>query len=62
MMTSPNPASAPARAAQNHEPVDIYGRVIALPRFWWWQRVSWWLIFKIARFDWGLSLIRRLRG
>ena len=45
-----------------HEAVRIYGDAIPLPKFTWRQRMLWWVLLTVARFDWGQRLIRRLRG
>ncbi len=45
-----------------HEPVQIYGTAVKLPRFTLRRRILWWVLLTIARFDWGQALIRRIRG
>lgn len=45
-----------------HEPLDIYGKAIALPKFGWKKRALWWVLLTVARYDWGQALIRRVRG
>jgi hypothetical protein len=50
------------RVTHRHEPVDIYGTAVKLPRLTWTRRAMWWVLLTLARFDWGQALIRRARG
>ncbi len=50
------------RVVHKHEPVDLYGTVIALPRLTWPRRAMWWVLLTLARHDWGQALIRWARG
>ncbi|HZF26118.1 MAG TPA: hypothetical protein VEZ88_07635 [Steroidobacteraceae bacterium] len=51
-----------ARSLQIHESAQIYAHALPLARFPFSQRVLWTLLLWSARFSWGQSLIRRLRG
>ncbi len=50
-----------ARSLQVHETARIYGAAVQLARFAPSQRILWMLLLRVARFNWGQDLIRRLR-
>lgn len=51
-----------ARSLQIHERAQLYGNVIALPRFDLRKRILWSLLLRAARYRFGQALIRRVTG
>jgi hypothetical protein len=51
-----------ARSLQIHERADLYGKVIALPRFELRRRLLWSILLRLARYRTGQALIRRVTG